>query len=347
MGAKTALTCAPESHAYYPNAKTKPVIHGLQSALVAGSTAGEPACDTLGRVRIKFHWDKETGDKTSCWVRVAQGMAGSGYGMQFLPRAGQEVLVSFINGDPDQPVVVSSLYNSKHKPPYATANTTQNGIKTKLSGESNELRFDDKKDKESFYMHAAKDMTCEVVNDHSESVGGEMALSVTKNITQTVEKGYSITAKEDISTKTEKNYSLTATQKITETGKEITLKADDKITLKVGGSSIVMSSSKIEISSSTVVISGDSKISLEGGSLGMKGSSMSMQSSGALNLKSSSSVSISAGTNLSAKGTTGVSIKGLNVDVKGDIGATLKGGVTAEASSGACTTVKGAIVMVN
>lgn len=347
VGAQTSVSCTPQSHDFYPESKSKPVIHGLQSAVVAGSTAGEPACDNLGRVRIKFHWDSETGDKTSCWVRVAQGMAGSGYGMQFLPRAGQEVLVSFINGDPDQPVVVSSVYNSKNKPPYAIANTTQNGVKTKLAGESNELRFDDKKDNESFYMHAAKDLTSEVVNDHSETVGGEMTLAVTKNIKQTVDKGYTITAKEDITTKTEKNYALTATKNITEKGKEITLEADDKITLKVGDSSIVITSSKIEISSSTVEVSGDSKVSLEGGAVNLKGSPISVKSSGSMSLKSSSSMALSAGTSLSAKGSTGVSVKGLNVDVKADVGATVKGSATAEISASGCTTVKGGVVMVN
>ncbi|ADZ90050.1 type VI secretion system tip protein VgrG [Marinomonas mediterranea] len=343
----SSLICIPEDQQSYPAMREKPVVHGLQSAVVAGSKDGEPANDASGRVRIKFHWDPETGDKTSCWVRVAQGMAGSSYGMQFLPRAGQEVLVSFINGDPNQPVVVSSVYNNTKKPPYPTANTTQSGVKTKLVGESNELRFDDKKDNESIYMHAAKDLTSDVVNDHTETVGGEMSLAVTKNIKQTVEKTHSLTAKEDVSVKTEKNYTLTATEKITEKGKEITLEGDSKITLKVGSSEIVMTSSKIEISSGTVEISGSSKVSVDGGSLSQSGTSVSIKSDGSFSAKGGTSMSLQAGTSLSAKGSTGVTIKGLNCTMQGDVGATVKGNATAEISASGMTTVKGGVVMVN
>ncbi|MGF1734174.1 type VI secretion system Vgr family protein [Photobacterium satsumensis] len=344
---KANFTCIPEDQSYYPPKKEKPTLFGLQSAVVAGSKDGEPANDALGRVRIKFHWDPETGDKTSCWVRVAQGMAGGSYGMQFLPRAGQEVLVSFINGDPDQPVVVSSVYNSSNKPPYPTANTTQSGLKTKLAGESNELRFDDKKDSEAFYLHAAKDFTSEVVNDHQETIGGEMTLSVTKNITQSVEQGYSLTAKEDITVTTNASHSLKADESISAQAKSITITGSDTLTLKVGDSKIVMSSSKIELSSSQIAIAGDSKVSIDGGSLSQSGTSVSISSDGSFSGKAGSSMSLQANSSFTAKGTSGATVQGLNATLQGDVGATVKGNATAEVSSSGQTAVKGGIVMVN
>ena len=333
------FVCVPDTHTFYPSQKEKPVLHGLQTAVVSGKKDDEPACDDFGRVRIKFHWDSETGDKTSCWVRVAQAMAGNGYGFQFLPRTGHEVLVSFINGDPDQPVIVSSVYNSNHKPPYATANTTQTGFKTKQKGEANELRFDDKKDSESFYLHAAKDLSHDTVNDHTETIGGEKKTTVTKSITETADVNYSLTTKENITLKSDKDYSLDAKDSISDKSKTITLTATDKIKLVVGGSQIVMTDSKIEISSQNVDISGSSSLTLKGGSFSLKANPMDFKSDGNMNF--------TAGMNLTMKAGMDFSAKGLNATLQGDVKATVKGSAMAELSAGGQTTVKGAIVMVN
>lgn len=337
----------PQSQIFYPRLVSKPVLHGLQSATVSGSTVGEPANDAQGRVRIKFHWDPETGDKTSCWVRVAQPMAGKGYGSQFLPRAGQEVLVSFVNGDPDQPVVVSSVYNSTNKPPYPSANATQTGVMTKLAGESNELRFDDKKDNEQLYLHAAKDMTKEIVNDYTETVGGEMKSTITKNVTQVVEQQITASAKEGINYDTDKSYQLSAKESINQQGKDITLTADDTLTLEVGSSKIVITSDQIEISSGTVAISGDSKVSIDGGSLSQSGTSVSIKSDGSFSGKAGTSMSLSASTSFAAKGSTGAKLQGLNAEVKGDVSAKLSGAAQSEVSSSGQTAIKGTILMVN
>ena len=182
------FSCVPKDNGHYPAHIEKPRVYGMQSATVAGKKEEEPASDDQGRIRIKFPWDVDAdGDKTSCYVRVAQSMAGNGYGVQFIPRAEQEVLVSFIDGDPDQPVVTGTVYNSKHSPPYKTTDTTQSGIKTQLAGNSNELRFDDKKDNEQLYLHAAKDMLTEVENDSTKTIIGEQKTTVTKDSSLTTE----------------------------------------------------------------------------------------------------------------------------------------------------------------
>ncbi|OUS35709.1 hypothetical protein A9R01_06800 ['Osedax' symbiont bacterium Rs2_46_30_T18] len=304
----TDFDCILSSLPYYPPLLEKPSVSGMHSAVVAGASAGESTCDKEGRIRIKFHWDDVAGDKTSCWVRVAQSMAGSGYGLQFIPRAGQEVLVSFLEGDIDRPIVTGSLYNSKHKAPYAEAETTKSGIKTQLKGESNELRFDDKKDSEELYLHAAKDYFLEVKNDRK--------ITVAKDVDEQVEGEKSVQVKKDISTKTDANYSLDAGKSISEKAQNITLHADKTIVLKVGSSQIEISASKIEIKSSEISIKGTAKVDVTANNVNLK-----------------AQIALKAGS--------------ANTELSGDIGVKVKGGTMAELSGGAMTTVKGGMVMVN
>ncbi|MEH6651233.1 MAG: type VI secretion system tip protein TssI/VgrG [Motiliproteus sp.] len=327
------FTCTPSDHDYYPAFVEKPRTYGMQSAVVAGKTDAEPASDKQGRIRIRFQWDTETeGDETSCWVRVAQSMAGNGYGVQFIPRAGQEVLVSFLDGDPDRPLVTGSLYNSKHKPPYATQDSTQSGIKTQLKAKSNELRFDDKKDNEQLYLHAAKDLLVEVENDADEKVTAEKRVAVNKDITVSSDQNYSLTTKENINLKTDKNYALAAVEAITVDGKTITLKASDKLELIVGSSKLVMTDSKIEIESETISLSGSSAIELDADEISVSGdSSVDLTSSDSMTLKASSSFAAS----------------GMNAELKATSAVTVKGSASAEISASGNTTVKGAMVMIN
>ncbi|MFZ3407121.1 type VI secretion system Vgr family protein [Vibrio chagasii] len=308
----------------YPTPRDKAKIHGLQSAVVAGSTAGDINQDDQGRVRIQFHWDTEaSGDKTSCYVRVAQMMAGSGYGAQFIPRVGQEVLVSFIDGDPDQPIITGSVYNSKNTPPYKEANSTKTGISTKLSGLANELYFDDKKDNELMYMHATKDFTKEVENNLTETIKGELLQKTTKQVTVS----------------TEDNYTLTSDKAISEKGKSISLEADDKIELTVGSSKITMSSSSISIEASNIDIKASSALNLEGMNVTSKATSANKISGVTTALEATSSNSIK-GLSVAIKADTTLSAEGsLSAEFKSGLKGTFDGGVMGE--------LKGAIVKVN
>lgn len=327
------FTCVPQGHVHYPKGIEKPQVQGLQSAIVAGKEDAEPACDEQGRIRIQFHWDEDAeGDKTSCWVRVAQAMAGSSYGCQFIPRAGQEVIVSFLNGDADQPVVTASLFNSKNKPPYAEANTTQSGIKTQLKGESNELRFDDKEDNEQLYLHAAKDMLVEVLNNAEEKVTAEKKVSVEKDISISSEANYSLTTKENIQLESEKEYSLKATDAISGEAKTVKISADDTLELVVGSSKISMSSSKIELKSAEINISGDSKVNIKAAQLAAEGQA-------SVDVKSSAGMNLKAGTTLQAEG--------LTATLKGSVSAEVNGAASAKLEASGMATVKGGIVMVN
>ena len=179
--------------------------------MVVGKKGEEIWTDQYGRIRVHFYWDRlgKKDDKSSCWMRVAQGWAGKGWGAFFLPRIGQEVIVSFLGGDPDRPIVTGSVYNAEQTVPYglpgAQTKSTILGRSTKNGNAGNEIRFEDLKGSEELYEHAQKDMvfvvehdwTISVHHDKTEtidhddtlSVGNDQTVTVTKNRTVTVEEG--------------------------------------------------------------------------------------------------------------------------------------------------------------
>ncbi len=173
----------PASIAYRPPQTTpKPKVFGAQTAVVIAKEGEEIWTDKYGRIKVKFHWEvsSEVNDKkASCWVRVAQGWAGKNWGMLFTPRKGQEVVVTFLNGDPDHPLVTGSVYNGDNMPPYVPDHPTISTIKSSTSKGGrgfNELRFDDKRGSEEVFIHAQKDMNVHVKNTYKQLVeqGGEI-----------------------------------------------------------------------------------------------------------------------------------------------------------------------------
>ena len=175
--------------------KDKPVVWGPQTAVVVGPpTSGkykddnstEIWTDKHGRIRVKFHWDirDATLERTSCWVRVAHPWAGKRWGVIHIPRVGNEVVVEFLEGDPDRPLVTGSVYNADNMPPYdLPKNKTQSGIKTRSSKDGNpdnfnEIRFEDLKGKEELHIQAEKDMSTLVKANQSTNVGGNRSVTV-------------------------------------------------------------------------------------------------------------------------------------------------------------------------
>ena len=170
-----------------PQKTPKARVRGLQTATVVGPESEEVHPDEHGRVKVQFHWDRsEPFDETSsCWVRVSQVWAGNGWGAMFIPRIGHEVLVDFIEGDPDRPVVVGRLYTGNNRPPYPLpAEKTKSTIKSESSlggGGFNELRFEDLKGQEEVFLHAQKDWNTFILNCLSETVGNSRSSSVGSN----------------------------------------------------------------------------------------------------------------------------------------------------------------------
>ena len=186
-----------------------PRVEGVQTAIVVGESGDEITTDNYGRVKVQFHWDREgkNDENSSCWVRVAQLWAGSGWGGIHIPRIGQEVIVDFLEGDPDRPIITGRVYNADNMPPYALPdNKTQSGIKsrsTKSGAPSNfnELRFEDKKGSELVNLQAEKDLTSlvkhdedrNVGNDRTTEIGHDETITVGNNRTETVSKQEAIT----------------------------------------------------------------------------------------------------------------------------------------------------------
>ncbi len=192
------------SRTYCPRRITlKPIISGSQTAIVVGKSGEEIWTDKYGRVKVQFHWDRtgEEDENSSCWVRVAHPMAGKKWGWISLPRIGQEVVVSFLEGDPDRPLITGRVYNDEQMPPYdLPASQTQSGIKTRSSKDGvadnyNEIRFEDKKGEEELYIHAEKDCHRVVENDDTLKVGyekkdhGDQTIDIYNDRTVTLEQG--------------------------------------------------------------------------------------------------------------------------------------------------------------
>ncbi|TFW20079.1 type VI secretion system Vgr family protein [Duganella callida] len=153
-----------------PRSTPKPVMQGPQTAIVVGKAGEEIWTDKYGRIKVQFHWDRlgREDESSSCWVRVAQGWAGKRWGSVFLPRVGQEVVVSFLEGDPDKPLVTGCVYNGDNMPPYALpAQASRSAIRShSVQGQGyNELRFEDKRGAEQFYLRAERDLEQRVQRD--------------------------------------------------------------------------------------------------------------------------------------------------------------------------------------
>ena len=187
------FTCIPFDVPYRPpRSMPKPLIHGTQTAIVVGPAGEEIYPDKYGRVKVQFHWDREgkRDENSSFWIRVAQLWAGAGWGAMYIPRIGQEVIVDFLEGDPDRPIIVGRVYHGSNMPPYPLPDEkTKSTIKSDSSlggGGSNEIRFEDKKGKEEIYLHGQKDWTIAIENDKNQTVGHDETLAVGNNRTKKV-----------------------------------------------------------------------------------------------------------------------------------------------------------------
>jgi type VI secretion system secreted protein VgrG len=191
---------------YAPALKAVKVrVNGPQTATVVGPAGEEIYTDKYGRVKVKFHWDRDPNrdESSSCWVRVAQIWAGKNWGWMSIPRIGQEVVVDFLEGDPDQPLITGRVYNQDNMPPYdLPANKTQSGFKSRSSmggtpDNFNEIRFEDKKGEEQLYVHAERNMTSVVEANDAQQVGGNRAIEVKGSHHESVTKAIEIESTED------------------------------------------------------------------------------------------------------------------------------------------------------
>jgi type VI secretion system secreted protein VgrG len=324
---ETSYTCSfeaiPSSEIFRLEAATpKPVVAGAQTALVVGPSNEEIWTDEHGRIKVQFPWDRvgKKDQASSCWVRVAQIWAGKNWGGVALPRIGQEVLVEFLDGDPDLPIVTGRVYNGDNKPPYALpANKTQTGMKSRSSPKGgtdnfNEIRFEDKKGSEQVFIQAEKDLELKVKNDESAEVGNDRARTVKRNETVTVDKDSKRTVKENETIDVGKNYLL---------------KAGDQITLETGQAKIVMKKNgDITISGKTITISATDSVKIDAkNALTAEGKMKAAISGMEVKVDGKMKVAISSGLDMKVKGTM-TKVEGTMLDLSGAAMAKLKGAIT-------------------
>jgi type VI secretion system secreted protein VgrG len=242
-----SFTAFPADLAFRPPRVTpKPTISGTQTAIVVGKAGEEIWTDKYGRVKVQFHWDQlgKNDENSSCWIRVDYGWAGKQWGGIFLPRIGQEVVVSYLEGDPDRPLITGAVYNSDQVVPYTLPDEqTKSTVKTNSSkggGGFNEIRFEDKKGSEELYFHAQKDHNIVVENDrtkkvlHNETntIKGTRDLTVTGNETHTNDANFTQKVAGNYELKVTGNLTIEATGTITIKSSATTVESTGITTIK-------------------------------------------------------------------------------------------------------------------
>ncbi|MCA9708159.1 MAG: type VI secretion system tip protein VgrG, partial [Myxococcales bacterium] len=262
---RNSFQCIPLDVPLRPKQLTpKPRVYGAETGIVGGPSGEEIHVDEHGRIKVQFHWEEEAtyDDTSSCWVRVRQQWSGPGWGFQFIPRVGQEVVVEFLGGDPDRPMVVGTVYNGDNAYPYPMPDEkTRSGIKTdSVSGDgSNELRFEDMSGSEEVYIHCQKDFTIATENDKNQTTGHDETLAIGNDRTKEVGHDQSETVKND--------KSITVVGNHTESiGKNMTLSVGDNRSVSIGknhAESIEGSSSQSVAKSKSVSVGGSSSESVD------------------------------------------------------------------------------------
>lgn len=342
---RNRFTAIPKATPYRPPRLTpKPRMH-TQTALVVGKSGEEIWTDEYGRIKVQFPWDQDgkKDESSSCWVRVMQAWSGKAFGAQFIPRIGQEVVVTFIDGDPDKPLVTGCVYNGENSLPYALpANQTQSGIKTNSSkggGGFNELRFEDKKDAEEVFLQAQKDLKTNILNDATHTIGHDEIRTVKNDRTRTIEEG------NDSTTISKGNRTVTVSKgnETTDIKGNRSIKTGGDETLDVGGNCEQKISGNY-----TLTIDGNLSIKVSG--------TVSIQSGGAYTAKSDAALTNQAGTSLTNKaGTALTNQAGTSLDNKagttltndGGVSLMNKGGAEQTVDGGGMLTIKGGLVKIN
>lgn len=238
----------------------KPLIVSSQTAIVTGPQAEEIHTDEHGRVKVKFFWDRRTDVKKdgnmSCWIRVSQNWAGGKWGAMHIPRVGQEVIVNFLDGNPDRPIITGRVYHGLNKPPYdlpaektkstVMSNSTKNG-----NGNSNEIRFEDLKGSEEFFTHAAKDQNEVVENNITTKVKANQSITIEKNRSITVTGGNETLAVDSggrtVTVKSNENHTNSA---------NFSHNVSSNYTLKVNGNITIDASGIVKISGAKLILNG-------------------------------------------------------------------------------------------
>ncbi len=302
------FTCIPFALPFRPPCVTPcPTVLGSQTAVVVGPAGEEIFTDKYSRVKVQFHWDREGKNNadSSCWIRVATHWAGKQWGMIHIPRIGQEVVVDFAEGDPDQPIIVGSVYNADMMPPYKLPdNKTQSGILTRSTQNGNpdtcnELCFEDKKGAELVYLRAEKDLRISVENDETHWVGHDRSdevdrdetVDIGRDRTETVGKNEKITIGVNRTENVGMNEDITVG-----VNRNITVGASQKHTIGATRSAQVGASDSLQVAGPISVTSGAAISTMAGGVISTtSGAVISITAGGAITITAAAALTITAG----------------------------------------------------
>jgi type VI secretion system secreted protein VgrG len=326
-----SVTAIDKSQQFRPARLTpKPIVQGPQTAIVVGPSGEEIYTDEHARVKVHFHWDRhdKSDENSSCWIRVSQYWAGKEWGTIHIPRIGQEVIVEFLEGDPDEPIITGRVYNADQVPPYALpANKTQSGIKSRSSkGGSapnfNEIRFEDKKGSEEVYIHAEKDQnnvvehdeTTKVGHDRTEDVGNDEKISISNDRTESVGREESISIGGNRTEDVTKNESVTV-------GENRTLSVSKDETKDIGGkrSLSVGKDESVEVAENrTKSVGKDETVTVQGDLKETVGKSQSTKVSKGIVVDAGDEIMLKTGSaSITMKKDGTITIKGKDVNIEG------------------------------
>ncbi len=338
------FTAIPSKRIFRPRRRReRPFLIGTQTAVVVAPDGEEIHTDEFGRIKVRFHWDRATDvnpEQRSCWIRVAQGLAGNGWGVLALPRKDQEVVVTFIDGDPDQPLIVGVVYNGENKPRDLPAQKTQTVFRTRSSKEGSaetfhELSFDDKKGEEKIFFHCEKDFERVVKHDDKLTIGkddeGSRTVTIEKDSTLTINKGNRL-------------------EKLTEGNDTLTIeKGDRTIEVKTGKETVTIKGDR-----SVTIQSGKDTLDITSGDWSVKaGGKAALESSGAFSIKSSGAkvsvespqmIELTAGSSKIKVGASGIVIESPSVKINGKMQTKVTGAMISVEASGVMK-AKGSVLM--
>jgi type VI secretion system secreted protein VgrG len=277
--------CVPFDAIVRPEPATpKPRVHGPQTAIVTGPEGEEIHTDEHARIQVQFYWEAQPSyaAESSCWVRVSQSWAGLGWGAQFIPRVGMEVVIEFLEGNPDRPLCTGCVYNGEYPPPFNVPESkTQTGWRTNSSpggGGFNELRFEDAKGEEHIYIHGEKDWVVEIENDHRETIGNDAYLEVGNDQANVIKHDQTEDVGNDRTERVGNNVSESVGKLRTVTSgdtmsftsdNETLIEAKNKITLKCGAASMTMKANgNIVLKGNNLTLKGEGNIVLKGTKVG-------------------------------------------------------------------------------
>jgi type VI secretion system secreted protein VgrG len=350
------ITAMPAKVPFRPARITpKPFVQGPQTAVVVGAAGDEICTDANGCVKVKFKWDfaPADDDTAGCWIRVSQNWAGKNWGIFFAPRVGQEVIVDFLEGDPDRPIITGRVYNADNPPPYdLPTNQTMSTIKSNSSkggGGFNEFRFEDKKGSEQIFIHGEKNLDIRVKNDRFENILNNRHLVVEKDKFEHVKnKRHEIVDVDHMEhIKGDRHLTVDGKEAVAITGSKSLQVTGDVIEQFKGNHSEAVTSDYY-LKADNIVIEGMTNVTIKVGNnyividkTGIKigceepSATIDTSSTGDTTLASTMAFNVKATTNLSVQGTAGVSVqspataefKGSQTTVSGDAMLTVKGGV--------------------